>query len=131
MEVKKRKVNNDIKKYLKEVKLIIPLNSKEKKEFILMLENRIKETHLCTYEDIVNELGKSNEVASSFIDDIDTNNLIKSIKRTSIIKKTALIIITIILSCSLIVTTYELYKLNKLYEEVRQHQPVQIETTIE
>ena len=30
-----------------------------------------------------------------------------------------------------IVTTYELYKLNKLYEEVRQHQPVQIETTIE
>lgn len=131
MEVKKRKVNNDIKKYLKEVKLIIPLNSKEKKEFILMLENRIKETHLCTYEDIVNELGKSNEVASSFIDDIDTNNLIKSIKRTSIIKKTALIIITIILSCSLIVTTYELYKLNKLYEEVRQHQPVQIKTTIE
>ncbi len=124
-------MNNDIKKYLKEVKLIIPLNSKEKKEFILMLENRIKETHLCTYEDIVNELGKSNEVASSFIDDIDTNNLIKSIKRTSIIKKTALIIITIILSCSLIVTTYELYKLNKLYEEVRQHQPVQIETTIE
>ena len=124
-------MNNDIKKYLKEVKLIIPLNSKEKKEFILMLENRIKETHLCTYEDIVNELGKSNEVASSFIDDIDTNNLIKSIKRTSIIKKTALIIITIILSCSLIVTTYELYKLNKLYEEVRQHQPVQIKTTIE
>ena len=124
-------MNNDIKKYLNEVQLIIPLNSKEKKEFILMLKNRINETHLTTYEEIVNELGKSNEVASSFIDDIDTNNLIKSIKRTSIIKKTALIIITIILSCSLIVTTYELYKLNKLYEEVRQHQPVQIETTIE
>lgn len=127
----RKKMNNDIKKYLNEVKLIIPLNSKEKKEFILMLENRIKETHLLTYEEIVNELGKPNEVVSSFIDDIDTNELIKSIKKTSIIKKTAITIIVIILSCSLIVTTFELYKLNKLYDEVKQHQPVQVETTIE
>lgn len=96
-----------------------------------MLENRIKETHLLTYEEIVNELGKPNEVVSSFIDDIDTNKLIKSIKKTSIIKKTAITIIVIILSCSLIVTTFELYKLNKLYDEVKQHQPVQVETTIE
>lgn len=124
-------MNNDIKKYLKEVKLIIPLNSKEKKEFILMLENRIKETHLCTYEDIVNELGKSSEVASSFIDDTDTNILMKSINRTRIIKRCALAIIMIILSCSLIVTAYELHKYNQLCEEVKQQQPVQIETTIE
>lgn len=80
-------MNNDIKKYLNEVKLIIPLNSKEKKEFILMLENRIKETHLLTYEEIVNELGKPNEVVSSFIDDIDTNELIKSIKKPVLSKK--------------------------------------------
>ncbi len=119
------------KKYLSEIKLIILLNSKEKKEFILMLENRIKGTHLSTYEEIVNELGKSSEVASSFIDDMDTNDLIKSIKKTNIIKKTSIIIIVIILTCTLIVTIYRLYKLNKLYEEVRQHQPVQVETTIE
>lgn len=124
-------MNNDIKRYLKEVKIIIPLNSKEKQDFLLMLEKRINETHLSTYEEIVNELGKPNELASSFIDDIDTNTLIKSIKKTNIIRKTAITIIVIILSCSIIVTTYKLYEYKKLCDEVRQHQPVEVETTIE
>lgn len=124
-------MNNDIKRYLKEVKIIIPLNSKEKQDFLLMLEKRINETHLSTYEEIVNELGKPNELASSFIDDIDTNTLIKSIKKTNIIRKTAIAIIVIILSCSIIVTTYKLYEYKKLCDEVRQNQPVEVETTIE
>ena len=124
-------MNNDIKRYLKEVKIIIPLNSKEKQDFLLMLEKRINETHLSTYEEIVNELGKPNELASSFIDDIDTNTLIKSIKKTNIIRKTAITIIVIILSCSIIVTTYKLYEYKKLCDEVRQHHPVEVETTIE
>ncbi len=124
-------MNNDIKRYLKEVKIIIPLNSKEKQDFLLMLEKRINETHLSPYEEIVNELGKPNELASSFIDDIDTNTLIKSIKKTNIIRKTAIAIIVIILSCSIIVTTYKLYEYKKLCDEVRQNQPVEVETTIE
>lgn len=124
-------MNNDIKRYLKEVKIIIPLNSKEKQEFILMLENRIKEAKLTTYQQVVNELGNSNELASSFIDDIDTNTLIKSIKKTNIIRRAAIAVILIVLSCTLVVTSYRLYNLNKLYDEVRQQQPVEVETTIE
>lgn len=80
-------MNSDMKKYIREVKLILPLNLKEKNEFILMLENRIKESHLSTYKEIVNELGTPNEVASSFIEDMDTDILIKSIEKTNIIKK--------------------------------------------
>lgn len=80
-------MNNDIKRYLKEVKIIIPLNSKEKQEFILMLENRIKESKLITYQQVVDELGNPNELASSFIDDIDTNTLIKSIKKNKYYSK--------------------------------------------
>lgn len=124
-------MNNDIKRYLKEVKIIIPLNSKEKQEFILMLENRIKEAKLTTYQQVVDELGSSNELASSFIDDIDTNTLIKSIKKTNIIRRAAIAAILIVLSCTLVVTSYRLYNLNKLYDEVRQQQPVEVETTIE
>ncbi|MCI9092907.1 MAG: hypothetical protein HFF36_03830 [Coprobacillus sp.] len=124
-------MNNDIKRYLKEVKIIIPLNSKEKQEFILMLENRIKEAKLTTYQQVVDELGNPNELASSFIDDIDTNTLIKSIKKTNIIRRAAIAVILIVLSCTLVVTSYRLYNLNKLYDEVRQQQPVEVETTIE
>lgn len=124
-------MNNDIKRYLKEVKIIIPLNSKEKQEFILMLENRIKESKLITYQQVVDELGNPNELASSFIDDIDTNTLIKSIKKTNIIRRATIAIILIVLSCTLVVTSYRLYNLNKLYDEVRQQQPVEVETTIE
>lgn len=124
-------MNNDIKRYLKEVKIIIPLNSKEKQEFILMLENRIKESKLITYQQVVDELGNPNELASSFIDDIDTNTLIKSIKKTNIIRRATIAVILIVLSCTLVVTSYRLYNLNKLYDEVRQQQPVEVETTIE
>lgn len=124
-------MNSDIKKYIREVKLILPLNLKEKNEFILMLENRIKESHLSTYKEIVNELGTPNEVASSFIEDMDTDILIKSIEKTNTIKKTAIAIIIIILTCALTVTTYELYEYKKLCDEVRQQQPVEVETTIE
>lgn len=124
-------MNSDMKKYIREVKLILPLNLKEKNEFILMLENRIKESHLSTYKEIVNELGTPNEVASSFIEDMDTDILIKSIEKTNTIKKTAIAIIIIILTCALTVTTYELYEYKKLCDEIRQHQPVEVETTIE
>ena len=124
-------MNNDIKRYLKEVKIIIPLNSKEKQEFILMLENRIKESKLITYQQVVDELGNPNELASSFIDDIDTNTLIKSFKKTNIIRRATIAVILIVLSCTLVVTSYRLYNLNKLYDEVRQQQPVEVETTIE
>lgn len=120
-------MDNNVRKYLKEINLIIPLNSKEKKEFILMLENRIKETHLFTYEEIVNELGKPNEVASSFIDDMDTEILIQKLRK----KKYVQWIVAIIIICIISVSLFKIWRLNQLYEEVREQQPVQIETTIE
>ena len=83
------------------------------------------------YDDIVNRFGSPASIVHAYIEDLDTDVLIKNIKRTKIIKKAAITILAIVLSCSLIITTYRLYKLNKLYEEVKQHQPVQVETTIE
>lgn len=84
-----------------------------------------------SYDDIVNRFGSPTSVVNAYIEDLDTNVLIRNIKRTKIIKKIAVIILSIILSCSLIVTAYELYKYNQLCEEIKQHQPVQVETTIE
>ena len=53
-------MNKDSKKFIKYVKRIIPIHSKDKREFILLLTQRIKEfsddLERCTYQDIVNQL---------------------------------------------------------------------------
>lgn len=41
--VKAKKMSNDIKKYIKYVKKIIPIHSKDKKEFIQLLTQKIIE----------------------------------------------------------------------------------------
>lgn len=55
--VKAKKMSNDIKKYIKYVKKIIPIHSKDKKEFIQLLTQKIiefsNEHDSCSYQDIV------------------------------------------------------------------------------
>ena len=52
--VRWKKMNKDSKKFIKYVKRIIPIHSKDKREFILLLSQRIKEfsddLERCTYE---------------------------------------------------------------------------------
>ena len=72
-------MNSDIKKYINEIKKIIPINSKDKKDFLKMMEQRILESsnleNKCDYDNIVKEFGKPNEVAASYIEEIDTENI--------------------------------------------------------
>ena len=63
--VKAKKMNNDIKKYIKYVKKIISIHSKDKKEFIQLLTQKIiefsNEHDSCSYQDIVDEFGNNLE----------------------------------------------------------------------
>lgn len=128
-------MKNCIKEYLDNCKVLLPMYGKNEKFYMQRMTNRIlefeEEKNDINYDDIVKRFGTPASVVNAYIENLDTNVLIKNIKRTKTIKKTVILIITIVLSASLIVTTYELFKLNKLYEEIRQHQPDQIETTIE
>ena len=78
-------MNSDIKKYINEIKKIIPINSKDKKDFLKMMEQRILESsnleNKCDYDNIVKEFGKPNEVAASYIEEIDTDTILKILKR--------------------------------------------------
>ena len=62
-------MNKEIKKYIKYVKKIIPFYSKDKKEFLKLLTQKIiefsNEHDSCSYQDIVDEFGSPNEVAGS------------------------------------------------------------------
>ena len=101
------------------VKRIIPIHSKDKREFILLLTQRIKEfsddLERCTYQDIVNEFGTPNEVAGSYIENMESNELIKKLNRKKLLKyflSTLLILITLLWG-------FKMYRLNQLYEEAK------------
>ena len=107
------------KKFIKYVKRIIPIHSKDKREFILLLSQRIKEfsddLERCTYQDIVNEFGTPNEVAGSYIENMESNELIKKLNRKKLFKYfllTLLILITLLWG-------FKMYRLNQLYEEAK------------
>lgn len=117
--VRWKKTNKDSKKFIKYVKRIIPIHSKDKREFILLLSQRIKEfsddLERCTYQDIVNEFGTPNEVAGSYIENMESNELIKKLNRKKLFQYfllTLLILITLLWG-------FKMYRLNQLYEEAK------------
>lgn len=108
-------MNKDSKKFIKYVKRIIPIHSKDKREFILLLTQRIKEFSGDLEQDIVNEFGTPNEVAESYIENMESNELIKKLNRKKLFQYfllTLLILITLLWG-------FKMYRLNQLYEEAK------------
>ena len=117
--VKAKKMSNDIKKYIKYVKKIIPIHSKDKKEFIQLLTQKIiefsNEHDSCSYQDIVDEFGSPNEVAGSYIETLDSDEIIKKLNKKKIIN----IFISVIIILCISVWGFERYRINKLYQDAR------------
>ena len=82
-------MNKEIKKYIKYVKKIIPFYSKDKKEFLKLLTQKIIEfsnTHPnFTYQNIIDEFGSPNEVAGSYIETLNSDEIIKKLNKKKII----------------------------------------------
>ena len=95
-------MSNDIKKYIKYVKKIIPIYSKDKKEFIQLLTQKIiefsNEHDSCSYQDIVDEFGSPNEVAGSYIETLNSDEIIKKLNKKKIINIFISVIIILCIS---------------------------------
>ena len=117
--VKAKKMSNDIKKYIKYVKKIIPIHSKDKKEFIQLLTQKIiefsNEHDSCSYQDIVDEFGSPNEVAGSYIETLDSDEIIKKLNKKKIIN----IFISVIIILCISVWGFERYRINQLIDEAK------------
>ena len=115
--VKAKKMSNDIKKYIKYVKKIIPIHSKDKKEFIQLLTQKIiefsNEHDSCSYQDIVDEFGRPNEVAGSYIETLDSDEIIKKLNKKKIIN----IFISVIIILCISVWGFDRYRINQLIDE--------------
>ena len=117
--VKAKKMSNDIKKYIKYVKKIIPIHSKDKKEFIQLLTQKIiefsNEHDSCSYQDIVDEFGSPNEVAGSYIETLNSDEIIKKLNKKKIIN----IFISVIIILYISVWGFERYRINQLIYEAK------------
>ena len=84
-------MNKEVERYTKYVKKLIPIRSKDKKEFIKLLTEQINEfaneKEHCTYQNIVDEFGTPNEVAGSYIKNLDNNMIMKSLNTTLFLSK--------------------------------------------
>lgn len=123
-------MNKNVKRYIKEISKVIPISSKDKNTFLNIMQEKITEfcndNETVTYGDIIAEFGKPNEVAASYIEEMETDILIRELDKKRYIKCG----ISIIILLALFVSLFRTYRLNQLYIEVRDHQPVEVETTI-
>ena len=112
-------MNKEIKKYIKYVKKIIPFYSKDKKEFLKLLTQKIIEfsnTHPnFTYQNIIDEFGSPNEVAGSYIETLDSDEIIKKLNKKKIIN----IFISVIIILCISVWGFERYRINQLIDEAK------------
>lgn len=123
-------MNSDIKRYINDIKKIIPINSKDKKDFLKMMEQRILESssleNRCDYDNIVKEFGRPNEIAASYIEEIDTDTILKILKRKQYIKW----LISILIISVVIISMFKMYRLNQLYETAKNELYLHEETEI-
>ena len=84
-------INKDIKSYLKSIRLLLPAHSYPEKEFLTDIENRIQDIVLecpnITIKDIENQLGTPLEISQSYIASLDTDDLLKRLTNSRIVKR--------------------------------------------
>ena len=84
-------INKDIKSYLKSIRLLLPAHSYPEKEFLTDIENRIQDIVLecpnSTIKDIENQLGTPLEISQSYIASLDTDDLLKRLSNSRIVKR--------------------------------------------
>lgn len=84
-------INKDIKSYLKSIRLLLPVHSYPEKEFLTDIENRIQDIVLecpnITIKDIENQLGTPLEISQSYIASLDTDDLLKRLSNSRIVKR--------------------------------------------
>lgn len=123
--------NEQIKQYFKQIKLLLPIYSKEEKEFIKDLQKAvqdyIEEHPACTYEDILDRFEEPADVVHNYISSLDQYQLCKriSLKKTV---RTAVIIIVVAVIAALSIRTALFYKAYKAsHDTIITHERVVIE----
>lgn len=96
-------MNKEQKRYLKEIKALLPVYVKYEKRFFHDIKDAICELdaeHI-TYELLCRELGRPEDLIVNYYQEIDSAYLRKQLKRTRSIKSAVLIIVLLAIGISL------------------------------
>lgn len=125
-----QKLNKEIKLYLKQIKLLLPIKRKEEKAFLQQLQSAVEEfvddNPNCTMEDIIERFEDPQTVVYNYISTIDPQKLCKGISIRKYIQRG----IIIILLLATLFTAYRMILFYDVYLEAKNTNIVTEETVI-
>ena len=115
-----------IRKYMKDIRTLFPTMGKDERDYLKGFKENVldyvQENNVKSKEELFEEFGNPKEVVTEYLNRVDTEYLIKKIKRTTIIKRGILIIVMMFMGVKLYRATliYKDYKESinaRIYEE--------------
>lgn len=115
-----------IRKYMKDIRTLFPTMGKDERDYLKGFKENVldyvQENNVKSKEELFDEFGNPKEVVTEYLNRVDTEYLIKKIKRTTIIKRGILIIVMMFMGVNLYRATliYKDYKESinaRIYEE--------------
>lgn len=105
----KKRVNKEIKRYLKEIKKLLPVYGRKEKAFVMMIKTSILETYgtestIC-YDMICSEFGSPKEIVMSYFAEVDDDELYKRIRFSRAVKIAAVCIVVIVVAAAVFKST--------------------------
>lgn len=116
MKGMKKKVNKEIKRYLKEIKNLLPVYGRKEKAFVMMIKTSILENYgtesTVGYDMICSEFGSPKEIVISYFAEVDDDELYKRVRFSKMIKIAAIFIVLIVAATAVFksILLYDSYK---------------------
>ena len=116
MKGMKKKVNKEIKRYLKEINNLLPVYGRKEKAFVMMIKTSILETYgtesTVGYDMICSEFGSPKEIVISYFAEVDDDELYKRVRFSKMIKIAAIFIVLIVAATAVFksILLYDSYK---------------------
>lgn len=127
-------MNKEIKKYIKNIKIMFPIMQKEEKKYIERIKQLIikqSEGQEMSYQDLVNQFGLPDDIMKAYIDEIDRDEFISKIKMHRIIKRFIVGTCIFVVMSVLIVSLWNIHQINEIKRDFRNHVPAEYQEEIE
>ncbi|BFK21897.1 MULTISPECIES: DUF6120 family protein [Bacillota] len=122
-------MNKEMKRYLKDIKLLLPIFGKEEKKYYQQLKKHIIKTfnNQTSYSEIVEEVGEPYEVVQAYYEEVGIKQFMFRLRLQKYIHYISIVII----ATTIVLGLFRIYYLSSLYEEVKNAQPITVEEIIQ
>lgn len=122
-------MNKEMKRYLKDIKLLLPIFGKEEKKYYQQLKKHIIKTfnNQTSYSEILEEVGEPYEVVQAYYEEVGIKQFMFRLRLQKYIHYISIVII----ATTIVLGLFRIYYLSSLYEEVKNAQPITVEEIIQ